>query len=402
MREFGFMLLKLLRPSLLITLIVSAVSAVLLCFAAYKGYVFDDEYKEVFSQLDNDTAYTVAAENTAQFQTESDKLAKDINDYINSRQKYGEPPVVLPDGLAGKAVRAAQKGGENSTADKREMYAFMQVSLSESTDSERLINERLSGFSRNAKRGVTDDYSLALSGVLTQDYNKVLDKQAKADKLYDTRAANAFTEYAEQDKLIFALVFLLLFSSFSGERQSRRLAAFAVTKSGAGRFILCRMLAYSVICLVCAAVYYLSLFAVMYSTGGAACLDMPVQYLKGYALSSYPFSFGGFCVCALMLKLLCVLMLCPAVMLLSFLCRRNIIAGLVCLGVPALMAGLMSAESDIAAFASCRVSFMLGGEGYIRIADTPYPFVCLYIVSALFVSVILHITLYAQSLRREF
>ena len=401
MRVFAFMLARSLRSALVITIAVSVVSCVLFCFAAEKGYVFDEEYDAVFAKLEAENAYEAVSEKAAEYQNESNELSNDINEYISSHQKYGEPPVVLPDGLAGKAVRSAQRGG-GSTADKRDMYAFMLTSLKDSSESSGLINDKLSGFSRNARRGVTDEYSLALSGVLTRDYERVLKRQADTDKLYDTRVTNAFTDYLSSDKLFYALTFLLFFAAFSNERQSRRLSAFAITKLGADSFIRRRILSSAVVCVLCVALYHICLFALMCTFGGGSCLDMPMQYIKGYELSSFDLSFGGFCGVWLILRILTAALLCSAVLLLSFISRKNIIAGIVCLAPPALFAGLSTSESEKARFVSCDMSYFFGGEGYMTVFGTPFPAVWLYVLAVVFLTILIGISVYAQSLGREF
>ena len=402
MRIFAFMLAKSLRTALVITLAMSVVLCVLFCFVAEKGYVFDDEYTTAFAELERESAYKEISEKAAEFQNESNKLSNDINEYINSCQKYGEPPVVLPDGLAGKAVRSTQKGIDGSTADKSKMYAFMLTELKDGSESEQLINEKLSGYSRNARRGVTDEYSLALSGVLTQDYERVLERQKETDKLYDTRAANVYVNFLAEDKLFYALTFLLFFAAFSSERQSRRLKAFAITKSGAGSFILCKQLTSAVVCLLCVTLYHLCLFLLMCAFGGGDCIDMPLQYLEGYELSSFDMSFGGFCALMLILRLLSAALLCQTVLLLSFLSRKTIIAGIVCLAPPALFMGLITSESEKAHFISCNMNYFFGGEGYMKIFGTPFPAVWLYVFAVVFLTAVINITIYAQSLRREF
>lgn len=401
MRVFAFMLAKSLKPALLITLAVSIVSCVLFCFAAEKGYVFDEEYNAAFAELEAENTYEGVSEKAAEYQNESDELSNDINEYINSRQKYGEPPVVLPDGLAGRAVRSAQRG-DGSTADRRDMYAFMLTSLKDGSESSGLINDKLSGFSRNARRGVTDEYSLALSGMLTRDYERVRENEADTDKLYDTRVANAFVLFLSSDKLFYALTFLLFFAAFSNERQSRRLSAFAITKMGADSFILCRVLTSAVACVLCVALYHICLFALMCAFGGVACLDMPLQYLSGHELSSFDLSFGEFCAVMLLLRVITAALLCSAVLLLSFISRKNIIAGIVCLAPPALFAGFSTSENDKARFVSCDMSYFFGGEGYMKVFGTPFPAVWLYVLAVVFLTILIGISVYAQALRREF
>ena len=402
MRLLLFMLGRSIKPAVLITVFVSVVSCVMLTFCEKGGYVYDKEYDSVFSSLEADTAYDKVSEMADNTRAQNDDLAKRAGDYIAAHTKPGSPPPVLPDGLAGQAVRAAQKGDDSSSAGQGELYEFMGSSLKDGKESEQHIGDKLSGYKRNARRGVTDEYSLALSAVLTRDYEQVLDNQQLADKLYDTRAANAYLEYIENDMLFFVLVFLLCFSSFSSERQSRRLSAFAITKAGAARFIFCRIISAGLVCGVCAVIYCLLQFCGMCLSGGVGCLDMPLQYLKGYALSSYAISFGGLCIAAVVLRVLLAEVLCVAMLLLSFLSKRNITAGLICLAPTAVMIGLSKSDNSTAQFVTCKFSFLFGGEGYVRVFSTPYPVVWLYVLICAFAAGALFITLIAQGQRREY
>lgn len=81
------------------------------------------------------------------------------------------------------------------------------------------------GYSRNARRGVTDEYSLKLSNKLIEDYDSVITALEKSDKIIDTRAADGFENYMSSEILIPFGVYLLLFSIFSSEIQSSRIKA---------------------------------------------------------------------------------------------------------------------------------------------------------------------------------
>lgn len=70
------------------------------------------------------------------------------------------------------------------------------------------------GYSRNARRGVTDEYSLKLSDKLISDYNAVITDLKKSDDIIDTRAADGFENYMSSEILIPFGVYLLLFSIF--------------------------------------------------------------------------------------------------------------------------------------------------------------------------------------------
>ena len=129
---------------------------------------------------------------------------------------------------------------------------------------------------------------------------------------------------------------------------------------------------------------------------------MPLQYLKGYELSSFDMSFGGFCLSVFLLRALSVLLVSAIIMLLSFLCRRNIISGLVCLLPTGLIIGLQAYDSELAKTICCKPSYLLGSEGYLNILGVPFPVTLLYVQVSLMAIIIALITVYAQSLRREF
>ena len=68
----------------------------------------------------------------------------------------------------------------------------------------------------------------------------------------------------------------------------------------------------------------------IYDTNGFK-LDMPLQYLSGFELSSANMSFGGYLVAVFAAKLVYALFTASIVMFLSMLCRKTILAGAVCL-----------------------------------------------------------------------
>lgn len=401
MRAFCFMFKKTLKPAILITLALTLLSGIFLVYKAREEFVFSQSYTQLFSELERETAYDKTVEKAAGYQKAQDDLAKRVNDYITKNSSFGKPPPILPDGLAAAVVRNAQSG-ESTDSNDSEIYPLMLTNLKDSNESGKLISDKLLAFGRNARRGVTDEYSLSLSAVLTEDYSEVLRVQERESGLYDTRAANAFAGYAEQDKIMYALCFLLFFSTFSSELQSRRLSAFALTKAGAGRFIVYKLFANILTCVIAFGVYFLSLFAIMCAVGGGECLSMPLQYLRGYELSSFDMTFAGSCLSVFLLRLLNMLLLSSVIMLLSFVCRKNIISGLVCLLPTALFIGLQSADSLFAGAVCCKPSYLLGGEGYVNIFSTPFPIWLLYVLLSSLAVVLVMITVYAVALRRYF
>ena len=97
------------------------------------------------------------------------------------------------------------------------------------------------GYSRNARRGVTDEYSLKLSDKLISDYNAVITDLKKSDDIIDTRAADGFENYMSSEILIPFGVYLLLFSIFSSEIQSGRIKSFGISKTGVRKFSLFKL-----------------------------------------------------------------------------------------------------------------------------------------------------------------
>ena len=212
MRLFLFTFKKSLKPALMITLAVALLSCVLLGFTARGEYAFSKSYTETFDAFDKENAYTQVSEKVAEYEKAKSDLAERVNKYLSKNSSFGKPPPTLPEGLAAAAIRNSQKG-ENPDSSDSEMYSFILANLKDSAESCELIDDKLSAFSRNARRGVTDEYSLALSAVLTEDYGEVIKMQERDGRLYDTRAANAFAGFIENDRLYFVLCFLLLFST---------------------------------------------------------------------------------------------------------------------------------------------------------------------------------------------
>ena len=128
---------------------------------------------------------------------------------------------------------------------------------------------------------------MKLSDKLISDYNAVITDLKKSDDIIDTRAADGFENYMSSEILIPFGVYLLLFSIFSSEIQSSRIKSFGITKTGVRKFSLFKLctgfVAVIILVLIIYTVDIITLF--IYDTNGFK-LDMPLQYLSGFELSS--------------------------------------------------------------------------------------------------------------------
>ncbi len=88
---------------------------------------------------------------------------------------------------------------------------------------------RVRGYSRNARRGVTDEYSLKAFRQAHQRLQRRDNRPKKSDDIIDTRAADGFNNMSSEILIPFG-VYLLLFSIFSSEIQSSRIKSFGITK----------------------------------------------------------------------------------------------------------------------------------------------------------------------------
>ena len=352
MKLLRFMIRKDMAKSALISLLLALLSCAFLISVLRPSYAYGEKYmtylkggSETVSQdaqkladeqnaLNNDKQYDVIAGRLPEKYNEVVLVVdknNEINDYQNNHNTGGVKQAELPVELEEKIIDFSQKNSQ-AGAGLDSMFSLIEGELYSQQNALKLISERVRGYSRNARRGVTDEYSLKLSNKLIEDYDSVITALEKSDKIIDTRAVDGFENYMSSEILIPFGVYLLLFSIFSSEIQSSRIKSFGITKTGVRKFSLFKLctgfVAVIILVLIIYTVDIITLF--IYDTNGFK-LDMPLQYLSGFELSSANMSFGGYLVAVFAAKLVYALFAASIVMFLSMLSRKTILAGAVCL-----------------------------------------------------------------------
>lgn len=326
MKLLRFMIRKDMAKSALISLLLALLSCAFLISVLRPSYAYGEKYMTYLkggSETVSQDAQKLADEQNA--------LNNEINDHQNNHNTGGVKQAELPVELEEKIIDFSQKNSQ-AGAGLDSMFSLIEGELYSQQNALKLISERVRGYSRNARRGVTDEYSLKLSDKLISDYNAVITDLKKSDDIIDTRAADGFENYMSSEILIPFGVYLLLFSIFSSEIQSGRIKSFGITKTGVRKFSLFKLctgfVAVIILVLIIYTVDIITLF--IYDTNGFK-LDMPLQYLSGFELSSANMSFGGYLVAVFAAKLVYALFAASIVMFLSMLSRKTILAGAVCL-----------------------------------------------------------------------
>ena len=320
MKLLRFMIRKDMAKSALISLLLALLSCAFLISVLRPSYAYGEKYMTYLK-----SGSETVSQDAQKLADEQNALNNEINDYQNNHNTGGVKQAELP-------VELEEKSNTYLHLLTYPQKLLYEGQLYAQQNSLKLISERVRGYSRNARRGVTDEYSLKLSNKLIEDYDSVITALEKSDKIIDTRAADGLENYMSSEILIPFGVYLLLFSIFSSEIQSSRIKSFGITKTGVRKFSLFKLctgfVAVIILVLIIYTVDIITLF--IYDTNGFK-LDMPLQYLSGFELSSANMSFGGYLVAVFAAKLVYALFTASIVMFLSMLCRKTIFAGAVCL-----------------------------------------------------------------------
>ena len=353
MRVFRFIFLKDIRLTAIIASSVTVFSFILLTAALSGAKTNEPYYGEALASVSSSDNILQAVELKMQAsQTHSDEAMSAVQEYL-----YGEgydpsqPPRVIPNELVEALYEGGTEQGEFAP-DKltdEEIWSDMFARLSPQFTYRDKINEQLESYERNARRGMTDKYVLKTAELLGKDYSKVL-ALSSPEKPIDTRTADAFADWLVTDKLPFICVFVLLFFSFAADRQSRRFEMIALTRFGAYRYTRTKLFS-SIICVMCfQAVYGFVSIGTAAVLCGSDVLSAPMQVLSGYELAPESLSVFGFFMTAFLLRSLAALTVALAVLLVSFLCRRVILAaafGAVVTALPMLASGLIDRTADL-------------------------------------------------------
>lgn len=200
-----FMIRKDMAKSALISLLLALLSCAFLISVLRLSYAYGEKYMTYLkggSETVSQDAQKLADEQNA--------LNNEINDYQNNHNTGGVKQAELPVELEEKIIDFSQKNSQ-AGAGLDSMFSLIEGELYSQQNALKLISERVRGYSRNARRGVTDEYSLKLSDKLISDYNAVITDLKKSDDIIDTRAADGFENYMSSEILI---PFGVLFASF--------------------------------------------------------------------------------------------------------------------------------------------------------------------------------------------
>lgn len=168
MKLLRFMIRKDMAKSALISLLLALLSCAFLISVLRPSYAYGEKYMTYLkggSETVSQDAQKLADEQNA--------LNNEINDYQNNHNTGGVKQAELPVELEEKIIDFSQKNSQ-AGAGLDSMFSLIEGELYSQQNALKLISERVRGYSRNARRGVTDEYSLKLSDKLISDYNAVI------------------------------------------------------------------------------------------------------------------------------------------------------------------------------------------------------------------------------------
>lgn len=383
MNIFRFMLRKDVKRMLLVSIGLSLLSIVFLLFSCRDMYAFE-QYSSTFQSFSqSENPYESVSQKLSETESDSVDVMTEINEFTMSNLKPGEPPAVIPDELVSQLLAPLEQTGKygGTESDDRSMLTIMLTQLESQNRSGELIENRVRGYTRNARRGVRDIYSLDLSEHLIDEYTDVLSYQETVTGAIDTRAADAFVDYMSEEILLTLGLYILLFYIFSSELQSGRFRSFAITKAGARKFTANKLITGYCAAVIFTVIYYMSAFAAMLiiNTDGSL-LSAPIQYLSGFELSSETMTVGEYILMVFVLKLLYALFISSVIMLVSMLSRKTIVAGTLSLGLIILLkvAAPNLSQSLAGMIFSCSFINMTGDINYIDLLTVPVKIYYLY------------------------
>ena len=395
MSVLSFMIKKALRKAVVTGLVIGALSCVFLFFMMKDNSAFDKAYKERFGELSRSEDPYSELESTEKNITESRaRIYRQIDEWQNEHSEYGKPPAPLSKELTEELIR--ERTADSSSSPER-LTPLIKAGLSAQKETKAFIIDRRTGYTRNIRRGVKDEYSLKVSDLLIEDYGKVLERLEGCDKLIDTRAANSLNDYLSGEVLLTLGVFVLIFPVFSSEKSSGRFRAFAVTKTGAFRFTFCKIVSAMLSTLLFIAVgLAVPIIMTAFLSPDKADWSMPVQYLKGFELSARNMSFCGYIGLVCLLKAAYLMMLSSCMLLVSMLSPNNLISGafsFIAVVLVFLKSRLADGSVLMTVITGDFVS-MLNDRGYVPLFAEPVKLYVLFLAGALMLSaVILGLTL---------
>ena len=407
MKILSFMLKKDIRRTLMISFLLALISSVFFISSCKSMYQYDEYTKVLNSFSKSSNIYESISEELSKSQSESNDTIQEINDFVGNNQIMGRPPAVLPDELVEKLFAPSNQQGKycGTQLDDSILLSSMLTQIEAQNNSEKMIKERMEGYTRNVRRGVKDKYSLALSQKLIEEYTEVVSYESDKTELRDTRAANAFVDYMSSEIVLSFGLYIFLFHIFSSDIQSGRFKSFAVTKTGARKFALNKIAVGYISATIFVIIFYVSAFIMMLTLNkDSSLLSAPIQYLSGFELSSETLTVGGYIFMMFIFKLIYALFLSSLIMLMSMISRKTIIAGVLSL-VPIVLfrgsdTGTTSAESHIGMVFHCNFINMTKDINYVNILNAPVKIYFLYVLIILLSTAVLTAIIYAISGKR--
>lgn len=392
MRVFGFMIKKDLKPTLVITLLLVAFS-LLMQFINYKKFVkYEPYYSEAFEIISKEENFSEAVSTEiSQINSESENAFTEAMTFMYAGGNFfSEPPKELPDDLVERLIFPDYSKGKFSpkaTTDRSILVQMNNQAVSQQSYLT-LISDQIRSYERNMRRGIKDAYVLAVSDKLYDDYNEVI--KEPVSELVDTRHSDAMVVFFSKDMLPVFAVFIMLFSRFSSEIQSRRFMSFTATKYGCLNFTVSKIFSGYVNFLIFYVFYCASVFMMYFIMGGdALALSAPIQTVQGYELSPESLSVFSYMLTAMGTRLVYCIALGSIIMMCSFVCKRTIpagIAGLVVVAMPIIVSQTYEQNEVVVTKAfgkiilSCDIFNMYHGINYINIAQSPVKIYWLFLI----------------------
>lgn len=412
MKVFNFMIKKDLKPVLMITLALVAFSF-LMQFMHYRETVKNEPYyTKAFDTISKkeDVNQTIDNELNEASKKRNDALSEIMMYIYGEGYDMNSPPEELPSEMVEKLFFPSYENGIYAPLAETDenILSQLKIQLYAQQNYVSLISDQLVSYDRNVRRGVKDEYILAVSQKLTEDYTEVIEEPYT--KITDTRAADSMVSFVSTDMIPLFAVFIILFSRFSSEIQSRRFMSFSATKYGAFNFTLSKILSGYVVFTVFYVIYcvgYFVMFLVFDKNSGA--LFAPVQICATYELSTEALSLFQYMLVIMATRFVYCIALGSIVMLVSFVCKRTIIAGvagLVAIALPLILKETYIVNSAIVAkqyvkiILSCDVFNMYHGLNYVDVLGTPVKVYVLFFVFMAFISVIFSAITLAVSTKR--
>jgi hypothetical protein len=400
MKIFRFMLKKDLRFVLIVTAVLVIFSGTMQVLQYRDTYEYEPYYSQTFNELsENADFYNIVDEEYQTANSDYEDAYAEIFEFM-----YGEnynpnkPPVEIPSEMIEKLFVPSSDSGKYTPLAETDAQMLSQMSLQISSQKNyrQEIADQLENYDRNVRRGVKDEYTLAVSEKLTEEYTAVL--ETPFEKPVDTRGANTLVDYFSADFIVYFAAFVLLFHRFSSEIQSRRFLQFSVSKYGARKFTVTKMLSGYVDFVLFYIIYCLSLFGIFFVFNkDTNVLFAPVQVLSEYDLSPETLTVLQYIFLLIFTKFVYCLALCGVIMLISFVCKRTIWAGAVGViftAVPIISGKLYTSyDTDLSRdklkiIFSCDCYNMYHGLNFLNIGGIPIKIYLLYFVILAAIAVI--------------